>query len=116
MWENFYKNMYRKADDTDKQRIRKKVQTGRGLYRRFKGSYLIPVNRKASESDEQNPIQTKQVASVEANANTAISEFKDDTGKPHVKLLKGIKRRKRIQKVRKKKKLSIRIHRRKRSG
>ncbi|CAC5370199.1 unnamed protein product [Mytilus coruscus] len=85
----------------------KKIQTGRGLYGRFKGSYLIPVNPNSVEAESKS-IQIKQVTPVEADANRAESELKDDNGmnKPHVKLLKRIKGRKRIKGGRKKKRVN----------
>ncbi|CAC5359493.1 unnamed protein product [Mytilus coruscus] len=107
MWENFYKNMSNKTFDPYKFRKQKKIQTGRGLYGRFKGSYLIPVNPNSVEAESKS-IQIKQVTPVEADANRAESELKDDNGmnKPHVKLLKRIKGRKRIKGGRKKKRVN----------
>ena len=60
LWDSFYKNMSQESFEPYKIQKRKKVQKGRGLYRRFKASYLIPVNRNATEAD-QKAIQTKQV-------------------------------------------------------
>lgn len=102
LWETFYKTMDKKSSNSNKRKLRKNIQSGGGLYRRFKGSYLIPVNNNASDT-QQNTIQTKQVSPVEADVNRAKSEFENDSKKPHVKLLKSIKGRK-MRKLNRKKK------------
>lgn len=76
MWENFYKDISKKSVHPYKFRNTKKNnQTGRGLYRRYKGSYLIPVNSNSNNTDYK-LIPTKQVSHVEADANRAKSELK----------------------------------------
>lgn len=104
MWENFYKNMSKKSFDPYKLRKQNKIQTGRGLYGRFRGSYLIPVNPNSTQT-ESTLIQNKLVAPVEADAERAESELKENNSKkkPHVKILKSIKVKKRKNIVRKKK-------------
>ncbi|CAC5426260.1 unnamed protein product [Mytilus coruscus] len=96
--------MSKKSFDPYKLKKQNKIQTGRGLYGRFRGSYLIPVNPNSTQT-ESTLIQNKLVAPVEADAERAESELKENNSKkkPHVKILKSIKVEKRKNIVRKKK-------------
>ena len=104
LWGKFYKNMSRKTFNPYKFRKQKKIQTGRGLYGRYRGSYLIPVNPNAIDTDVEKTKNTV-ISPVEAVAERAKSELKSEKQqkKPHVKVLKAIKRRKIKNRTRKKK-------------
>ncbi|CAG2236047.1 unnamed protein product [Mytilus edulis] len=69
--------MSKKSFDPYKFRKQNKIQTGLGLYERFRGSYLIPVNPNSTQT-ESTLIQNKQVAPVEADAERAESELKEN--------------------------------------
>lgn len=67
-------------------------QTGRGLYGRFRGSYMIPVNPNTS-TDNSNA-NTSFATPVAASEERAESLLKEEVkqARPQVKLVKVIKR------------------------
>ncbi|CAG2236043.1 unnamed protein product [Mytilus edulis] len=72
--------MSTKSFDPYKFRKQNKIQTGRGLYGRFRGSYMIPVNPNSTQT-ESTLIQNKLVAPVEADAEIAETELKENNNK-----------------------------------
>lgn len=56
---------------------------------------MIPVNSKAEDIVEPNPVPMTMVPPVAAAEDRALSEMKTEKEKPHVKVRKIIKRRKR---------------------
>ena len=104
IWQNFYKNKSENKFNPYKHRKKKQSQTGRGLYGRYRGSYMIPVNQNtASESTptDNTPLVTP-VAATEERAESQMKE-KAKLGKPRVKLVQNIKRQKKIKQFREEK-------------
>ena len=85
-----------------KSRKQKKSQIGRGVYGRFRGSYMIPVN--ANTAADNSTVSTSLVTPVAAAAERAMSQMKEEkeNRKPHVKLFKRIKKGKSKKRVIKK--------------
>lgn len=108
IWQRFYKNMSENKFNAYKYRKKEKNQTGRGMYGRYRGSYMIPVNQNTAFASTPT-VKTSLVTPVAAGEQRAESQIQEDTklGKPHVKLVKPIKRKKQskrsnMKKVRKK--------------
>lgn len=102
IWEQFYKNMSNNKFNPYRYRKHRTNQIGRGLYGRIRGSYMIPVNSNTSTDDSIS--NAPLITPVAASAERAESQLKEELKKrkPHVKLLKGIKRvktKKRIKKI-----------------
>lgn len=75
IWERFYKNMVQNKFNPYKYRKHRKIQKGRGgLYGRFKGSYMIPVNPNAIDT-EPNMTKNTIITPVEADAKRALAEL-----------------------------------------
>jgi hypothetical protein len=98
IWQKFYKNMSENKFNPYKYRKKKLNQTGRGLYGRYRGSYMIPVNQNTA-SDSIPTANTSLVTPVAATEQRAESQMKEEAklGKPRVKLIKSIKNRKRVK-------------------
>lgn len=105
LWLNFYRNMANNKFNPYKYRRQKKNQVGRGLHGRFRGSYMVPVNPNAMDDTDSTTVNTKLVTPVAAAEQRAESELKEqkENNKPHVKILKAIKRSKSKKRVIKKK-------------
>ena len=90
-------------------------QTERGLYGRFRGSYMIPVNPNTS-TDNSNA-NTSFATPVAASEERAESLLKEEVkqARPHVKLVKVIKRGKSKKRFIKRKSSKRKTHK-KRSG
>ena len=94
-----------------KYRKKKQNQTGRCLYGRYRGSYMIPVNQ-STASDSTPTANTSLITSVAATEQRAESQMKEEAklGKPRVKLIKSIKKQKKSKKFNMKKKTIRRQH------
>ena len=81
-----------------KYRKKKLNQTGRCLYGRYRGSYMIPVNQNTA-SDSIPTANTSLITPVVATEQRVESQMKKEAklGKPRVKLIKSIKNRKRVK-------------------
>lgn len=104
MWLNFYRNMANNKFNPYKYR-KKQNQIGRGLDGRMRGSYIIPVNSNARDTDSSE-VQTSLVTPVAAAEKRAASEHKEqqENNIPHVKIMKkSIKKRKSKKSIIKKK-------------
>lgn len=106
LWETFYKNMADRKFSPYKYKKTKnnRKQIGRGrLHGRYRGSYLIPVNRHAVKEDDK--VHTDLVTPVAAAEERALSEYKEEKehNEPRVKLNKRIKKTKKTKNVIKKK-------------
>ena len=88
-----------------KYRTKTKNQTGRGMYGRYRGSYMIPVNQNTTANSTP-AVKTPMVSPIAATEKRAESQMKEETklGKPRVKLIKkSIKRKKQGKQLNKKK-------------
>lgn len=105
IWKRFYKNMAaNKFNPYSYRRFKKQNRSGRGLYGRFRHSYMIPVNPNAIDT-ETNSVNTTMVSLVAASEERTTSEMKDvkEKKKPHVKLLNSIKSKKKKKRLKTKK-------------
>ncbi|CAG2238519.1 unnamed protein product [Mytilus edulis] len=68
-----------------------KNQTGRGMYGRYRGSYMISVNQNTN-SDSSPVVKTQLVSPVEATQQRAESQMKEERklDKPRVELIKSL--------------------------
>lgn len=98
MWLNFYRNMANNKFNPYKYR-KKQNQIGRGLDGRMRGSYIIPVNSNARDTDSSE-VQTSLVTPVEAAEKRAASEHKEqqENNIPHVKIMKKSIKRENLKK------------------
>jgi len=78
LWDTFYKNMANKKFNPYKLRKNKIRQIGRGLHRRFRGSYIIPVNPNAVKEEGRKSILTTLVTPVAAAEKRPLSQYKEE--------------------------------------
>lgn len=71
IWSLFYQNMSKNKFNPYKNRKQKKNQTGRGMYGRFRGSYMIPVN--SNTTSENSQTNTPLVTPVSAAEERTVS-------------------------------------------
>lgn len=105
LWDTFYKNIANKTFNPYKLRKNKIRQIGRGLHRRFRGSYIIPVNPNAVKEEGKKTIPPVIVTPVAVAEERALSEYKEEkkNQNPLIKLQKPTKDKNRV--VRQKTKL-----------
>ena len=98
IWQKFYKNMSENKFNPYKYRKKKLNQTGRCLYGRYRGSYMISVNQNTA-SDSTPTANTSLITPVAATEQRVESQMKEEVklGKPRVKLIKSITNRKRVK-------------------
>ena len=63
IWQNIYNNVSENKFNAHKYRKKPKKQTGRGMYGRYRGSYMIPVNQNTT-SDTTPIVKTPLVSPV----------------------------------------------------
>lgn len=81
IWERFDKNMVQNKFNPYQYRKHIMIQRGGGgLYRRSKGSYMIPVNSNAIDS-ESNITKNTIITPIEADAKRALVELKNEREK-----------------------------------
>ena len=98
IWQRFYKNMSEKRFNPYQFKKKKRNQTGRGMYGRYRRSYMIPVNQNTA-SDSTPTDHTTLVTPVAATEQRAESQMKEEAklGKPRIKVVKSIKKRNRVK-------------------
>ena len=65
LWQSFYKNMSENKFNAYKYRTKTKNQTGRGMYGRYRGSYMIPVNQNTTANSTP-AVKTPMVSPIAA--------------------------------------------------